>query len=269
MVKKFDNLVKFGSLIVALGLLASFLFASGGNEANQEAISKAIETCFLILVIFMFFDWIANCINTIILGKGKSNNKMVLLGYGLLAFPLIELLFIGIMYFSKHPEGAFLILPITFLVGIPMLLLTDEKPVRGNNWFKISYYAFSIMIPFILVLWMKPPEVSSAHRAKAKATADQMRSAAELFRISNEKEDYSGLESHGGMNKLIVVVNETIGTTNGLLLSPDKKGWCFKFDLSGEAGYGEMWCVDSNGFAGNPTDKEYNCNTSTGNYSCR
>jgi hypothetical protein len=267
--KKFDNLVKFGVLIFLLEIVLFFFINSGENIVLGESVLKVLGATMVALVTFMLFDWLANCINTIRLGNKSDDKGMVFLGYKLLVFPLIEFAAIGTFYLLGIPEESLVVIPITFFIGVPLLLLTDENPLRGNNWFKLSYYVLFIIIPLILVQSMQSPRVSYSIGAKVKATMDQMRAAAELYKIRNEQEDYSGVEGDDDMARLIVSVNEATKGNDALLLSPDKAEWCFKVDWSRRGDRDKIHCVDSAGYAGVPGDQENDCNVRTGDYSCR
>ncbi len=103
---------------------------------------------------------------------------------------------------------------------------------------------------------------NSAKDAKVKATMDQMRSAAELYKIKINAENYSDLGPD--VTTLVAATNEITGRSDVVVKTPTTFAkWCFSTKLN--TGDDEYWCVDSNGFAGEPTA----ATTCTNSYSCR
>jgi prepilin-type N-terminal cleavage/methylation domain-containing protein len=90
---------------------------------------------------------------------------------------------------------------------------------------------------------------NSAKNAKVKATMDQMRSAAELYKIKNNLENYTGITS-GDVGTLDAAVDEITGASNAVVFNTGSTKWCYSVTLLGD-GAGD-WCVDANGYAGVP-----------------
>ncbi|MDD4409060.1 MAG: prepilin-type N-terminal cleavage/methylation domain-containing protein [Candidatus Pacebacteria bacterium] len=106
---------------------------------------------------------------------------------------------------------------------------------------------------------------NSAKDAKIKATLDQMRSTAELFKIKNNTEVYTGLGASTEFATLSAAVNDiTDGSYAVILDTATSSKWCYSVELLGTSG--TYWCVDSNGYAGAPTAST-TCSTTTG--ACR
>ncbi|OQB10642.1 MAG: Type II secretion system protein G precursor [Parcubacteria group bacterium ADurb.Bin216] len=103
---------------------------------------------------------------------------------------------------------------------------------------------------------------NSAKDAKVKATMDQMRSAAELHKIKINAENYSDLGPD--VTTLVAATNDITGRTDQVMKLANNSKWCFSTKLN--TGDDEYWCVDSNGFAGEPTAST-TCSTTTG--ACR
>jgi len=105
---------------------------------------------------------------------------------------------------------------------------------------------------------------NSAKDAKVKATMDQMRSAAELRKIKNNEENYQNTGVSDDVATLIAATNEITGRSDVIhKTSGTYADWCFSTKLN--TGEDEYWCVDSNGFAGEPTAE----NTCSSGATCR
>ena len=91
---------------------------------------------------------------------------------------------------------------------------------------------------------------NSAQNAKIKATLDQMRSSAELYKIKNNVPSYAAYISTDEYLSLDDSVDD-ISSNDGFKVNGDGSKWCYVVDLLGtDAG---TWCVDSAGYAGAAT----------------
>jgi prepilin-type N-terminal cleavage/methylation domain-containing protein len=107
---------------------------------------------------------------------------------------------------------------------------------------------------------------NSATNAKVKATMDQMRSAAELYKINtNAGDDYNGVAGDVDVDRLVDAVVEVIPTAPAaVVVQTGDAAWCYSVTLlTTPATY---WCVDSAGYAGAPAASG-TCTTTTG--ACR
>jgi len=113
----------------------------------------------------------------------------------------------------------------------------------------------------------KPVHYNSS--PKVKATMSQIRSAAELFKIKNNQGTYFGVAEEGDTSVLVGVINKELETENNILISSDGMAWCFKVDLSGKDSKMQMFCVDSDGYIGEPANTSSDCNPRNDDYDCR
>ncbi|BFT94268.1 MAG: hypothetical protein MNSN_00500 [Minisyncoccus archaeiphilus] len=111
----------------------------------------------------------------------------------------------------------------------------------------------------------------SANNAKLKATMSQMRSTAELHKISkNQGASYAGLNDQAespDMKRLFDAVKNVQSTAGTAVLpATPTNAWCYAVDLlAPEYSATNNWCVDSNGYVGlnvtasGCTGTTYNC----------
>lgn len=98
----------------------------------------------------------------------------------------------------------------------------------------------------------------SAINAKVKATLSQMRTTAELHKITvNGGDDYADLETNTEMIALMGAVDDVLdGGT--LVPATPTTDWCYKVSLMSPEDT-KSWCTDSNGYIGEAANATTNC----------
>jgi hypothetical protein len=253
------------SIVTFLLGLAVILFVP--SSAYKDLFTNVIG---LVLMLFLVMEWLIKSISFIISGHKSGDSGPVFLGTMFLIFPIICLIIFFSSFLDIENYGNLILVLALFAIGISILIMTDYPPARGDNFFKISYF---IILMALVMFWIgdinsrKPVHYHGS--AKVKATMDQMRSAAELFKINNNQGTYFGITEEGDTSVLVNEVNRILKTDNNILISPDGMAWCFKVDLSGKNGKMQMFCVDSDGYSGEPTNTSSDCNLRNNDYDCR
>lgn len=270
--EKLIKIIPFYFIIFLLVILLQF--------PGSEIIIPIILTLSLVSLIL---NWLINSINLIIEGKKENKNKIILGIFSLISvaiFPLsLILAFSPIPLLIKSILGIYLLIcPIVFIIFIVIFssLANKIEKTKRISIFGISYF-FILALPIFLMLITASSSPSPAIDAKIKASTSQMRASAELFKIRNNRINYKGIEFDNDISMLIKAVNKITKRNDNILISPDNSKWCFKVELINQAetkkNFWEKskpmsWCVDSNGYAGKPTDNNENCNSQTQSYSC-
>jgi prepilin-type N-terminal cleavage/methylation domain-containing protein len=98
---------------------------------------------------------------------------------------------------------------------------------------------------------------SSAHNARVQSDLDQIRSTAEVYRLtSTNTSSYANLTNNNDIKNLLNDCNNHASTSNSCVLTvkSDNTAWCAKAEFKGSGN----WCADSSGYAGNAVNMS-NC----------